>query len=202
MWKPGFHISASHWSWVTWAWREEPWGNLSPATVGCVQGRACQPWKLHGPRLQSAGWSRLLQGEAAVLRWDLEGLWPCQDWGRGPESRPEQLWNINDAVLFHRGSVSISFICSKTYEMRELPRRRSGKESACQCRRWKKTKVQSLGREDPLEEEMATHSRILSWEVLWTEEPGGLLSVGSQRIGHDWAHSLSHTHTLRHIHTH
>ena len=45
--------------------------------------------------------------------------------------------------------------------------------------------VQSLGWEDPLEEEMATHSGILAWEIPWTEEPGGLQSVGSQRVTHD-----------------
>ena len=44
---------------------------------------------------------------------------------------------------------------------------------------------QSLGREDPLEREMATHSSILAWELPWTEESGGLQSMGSQRIGHD-----------------
>ena len=46
------------------------------------------------------------------------------------------------------------------------------------------TWVRSLGREDPLEEEMATHSRILTWKIPWTEEPGGLQSMGSQRGGH------------------
>ena len=44
-----------------------------------------------------------------------------------------------------------------------------------------KMQVQSLGQEDPLEEEMATHSSILAWEILWTEEPGGLQSMGSQK---------------------
>ena len=47
------------------------------------------------------------------------------------------------------------------------------------------TQVQSLGREYPLEEGMATHSNILPWRIPWTEEPGGLLSMESQRIGHD-----------------
>ena len=47
------------------------------------------------------------------------------------------------------------------------------------------TWVQSLGQEDPLEEGMATHSNILAWEIPWTKEPGGLQSMGSQRIGHD-----------------
>ena len=45
--------------------------------------------------------------------------------------------------------------------------------------------VPSLGREDPLEENMATHSSILAWEISWTVEPGRLQSMGSQRIRHD-----------------
>ena len=45
--------------------------------------------------------------------------------------------------------------------------------------------VQSLGQEDPLEEEMATHSSILAWRIPWTEDPGGLQSNGSQRIKHN-----------------
>ena len=53
------------------------------------------------------------------------------------------------------------------------------------------TWVQSLGWEDPLEKEMATHSSILAWRMPWTEEPGGLQSMGSQRVGHDRATSLS-----------
>ena len=44
------------------------------------------------------------------------------------------------------------------------------------------TQVQSLGQKDPLEKEMATHSSILAWEIPWTEEPGGLLSMGSQEL--------------------
>ena len=47
------------------------------------------------------------------------------------------------------------------------------------------TSTQSLGREDPLEKEMATHSCILAWRIPWTEEPGGLQSVGSQRVRHN-----------------
>ena len=47
------------------------------------------------------------------------------------------------------------------------------------------TRVQSLGWEDPLEKEMATHSSILAWKISWTEEAGGLQSMGSQRVRHD-----------------
>ena len=45
--------------------------------------------------------------------------------------------------------------------------------------------VRSLGWEDPLEKEMATHSSILVWKIPWTEEPGGLQSMGSQTVGHN-----------------
>ena len=49
----------------------------------------------------------------------------------------------------------------------------------------RETRVRSLGQEEPLEKEMATHSSILAWRIPWTEEPGRLQSTGSQRIGHD-----------------
>ena len=54
------------------------------------------------------------------------------------------------------------------------------------------TRVGSLGREDPLEKEMATHSNILTWEIPWTEEPGGLQSMGLQRVRHDLATKQQH----------
>ena len=47
------------------------------------------------------------------------------------------------------------------------------------------TQVQYLGQEDPLEEEMSTHSSILAWKIPWTEEPDGLQSLGSQRVRHN-----------------
>ena len=62
-----------------------------------------------------------------------------------------------------------------------LPWRLSGKESACNAG----DQVQSLGREDPLEEGMATYSSILAWRIPGTEEPGGLRSMGLHRVGHD-----------------
>ena len=52
-------------------------------------------------------------------------------------------------------------------------------------REMQETQVQSLGKEDPLEKEMATHSSILAYKIPWTEEPGGLQSIGLQRVGHD-----------------
>ena len=55
----------------------------------------------------------------------------------------------------------------------------------------RETWVWSLGQEDPLEKEMAPHSGILAWRIPWLEEPGGLQSTGLQRVGHNWASSLS-----------
>ena len=55
--------------------------------------------------------------------------------------------------------------------------------------------VWSLGWEDPLEKGTATHSSSLAWRIPWTEEPGGLQSMGLHRAGHDWATSLSLTHS-------
>ena len=60
----------------------------------------------------------------------------------------------------------------------------SGKESDCQGRR-QEMQVRSLGWEDPLEEGLAAHSSILAWRTPWTEEPGGLWSIGSQRVEHN-----------------
>ena len=51
------------------------------------------------------------------------------------------------------------------------------------------TQVQPLGQEDPLEKEMATHSSILAWRLPWTEEPGRLQSMGSQRVRHNWVNN-------------
>ena len=76
---------------------------------------------------------------------------------------------------------------------RELPWWLSWQIICLQCRRpgW----IQSLGWEDPLEKEMATHSSILANGILWTEEPGGLLSIGSYRVGHNWS-DLASMHAL------
>ena len=69
----------------------------------------------------------------------------------------------------------------------------SGKESACHCQ-LHETWVWCLGWEDPLEKEMATHSNILAWKFSWTEEPHRLQSMGSPRVGHDWARTHTQSH--------
>ena len=54
----------------------------------------------------------------------------------------------------------------------------------------RETRIRSLGREDPLEKAMATHSRTLAWKIPWMEEPGRLQFMGSQRVGHNQVTSL------------
>ena len=56
-------------------------------------------------------------------------------------------------------------------------------------------RIWSLGQEGPLEKEMATYSSILAWRISWAEEPGRLQSMGSQRVGHNWATEYKHTTT-------
>jgi len=67
-----------------------------------------------------------------------------------------------------------------------------GKESPSKQKTW----VRSLGQGDPLKKEMATSSSILAWEVLWTEDPGGLQSMGLQRVGHELANKQQQITTL------
>ena len=97
-------------------------------------------------------------------------------------------------LLMFSNSVSVSSLLG-------LPRWLSGKESTCQCRRCsQETWIQSLGRQDPLEKGMATHPSILAWRIIWTEEPGGLQSMGSESQTRLSASTRAHTHT--HTHTH
>ena len=72
-----------------------------------------------------------------------------------------------------------------------FPGGRTGKEPACRCSRHETDSTPGSGR--PPEEGMATHSSILAWRIPWTEEPGGLLSMGWQRVGHNWG-DLARTH--------
>ena len=73
----------------------------------------------------------------------------------------------------------------------------SGKEPACQCRRCKRQGSvpgkNGFPSKDPLEEGMAAHSSLLAWRIPWTEEPGSLRSIESQRVRHDWS-DLAPTH--------
>ena len=76
----------------------------------------------------------------------------------------------------YKGKHQIQDVSSR---VKGFPGAASDKEPACQCRR-----LEGRGF-SPLEDGMATHSSILAWRIPWTEEPGGLWSIGSQRVGHD-----------------
>ena len=78
-------------------------------------------------------------------------------------------WSCVPSLLFTWGQTMVGFPCSSI-----------GKESACSA-----GDLGSLGWQDPLEKEMATHSSVLSWKISWTKDPGGLQSTGSQRVRHD-----------------
>jgi hypothetical protein len=62
------------------------------------------------------------------------------------------------------------------------------------------TRVQSLGREDPLAKGMATHSSILAWSISWTEDPSGLQSMGSSRVGHDCETNILKKISAKYVH--
>ena len=73
------------------------------------------------------------------------------------------------------------------------------KKSTCRCSNMQEMWVRSLGREDPLEEEMAVHSSTLAWRIPQTEEPGGPQSMGSQRVRHGCATERAHSRCQRNL---
>ena len=121
------------------------------------------------------------------------------DWTIAWGSREIAIFKIRQFCVYMFAPFYTSFLnCSKS--LKGLPRWRkmiknlpanAGDAGGKVPRRSQPKEVWSLGWEDPLEDEMATHSSTLAWEIPWTEEPGGLQSMGSQRVGHDW--STEHT---------
>ena len=85
----------------------------------------------------------------------------------------------------HRSWLSLQEPCSLFLPQFPVAQRLKHLPSMQETRDW------SLGQVDPLEKEMVTHSSNLAWRIPWTEKPGRLQSMGSQRVGHDWATSLS-----------
>ena len=79
------------------------------------------------------------------------------------------------------------------FHPRFLPHMSSVAQTVKPLSTMRETRVRSLGWEDPLEKEMAIHSSTIAWKISWTEEPGRLESMGSQRVRHDWVTSHSHS---------
>ena len=96
-------------------------------------------------------------------------------------------WWPSFPSVFPCGSICVSLSASKFLLL--ISRWLSGKESACQCRRPKRRGFDLCIGKDPLQKEMAGHSSIPVWKIPWTEESGRPQSMGSQRVGHDWAHT-------------
>ena len=112
------------------------------------------------------------QGGMRLLSWC--GQRPLMSW-----SRPQR-WGP--------GSVGISQICLSLATVSQ--RSSLVAQTVKSLLAVQETRVRSLGWEDPMEKEMATHSSILAWKIPWMEEFGRLQSMGSQRVRHDWATSL------------
>ena len=93
--------------------------------------------------------------------------------------RPAPVLRLNENK-FHRSKNTVIFSQSYSASGASLVAQRVKNLPKVQG-----TQVPSLGQEDPLEKEMATHSSIFAWKIHWTEEPGGLQSMGSQRVRHD-----------------
>ena len=108
-------------------------------------------------------------GNMVLFKWHRGPKW---DSGRAPACSLGNLLKIENC-MGRRGCFSSGSTAKNPLAMQE-------------------TWVQSLGWEDPPEEDLATHSSVLAWRIPWTEEPGGLQYMRSQRIGHDWSDVAQH----------
>ena len=99
----------------------------------------------------------------------------------GGDGIPVELFQI---VKDDAGKVLHS-TCQQIWKTQQWPRASLVAQRLKRLPGMRETRVRSLGREDPLEKEMATHSSTLAWKIPWREEPGMLQSMGSQRVGHD-----------------
>ena len=114
-------------------------------------------------------WGQACQTGAQVLR-------------HRPSDRTEFQWAQIFFFLLLKGGYSQWSASSIAQWVKNLPAMQGTQE----------TQVWSLGQEDPLEKEMVTHSNMLAWRIPWTEEHGGLQSLGSQRVRHNWATKPCH----------
>ena len=125
--------------------------------------------------VQSLGWEDPLEKAQAthssILAWRIP--WTVYPWGC-KESDTTEVYNV------------VCSACERAFQVAQMIKNQPANAGAAG------DMVQSLGREDPLEQEMVTHSSVLAWEIPWTEEPGGLQSVGHKES--DTTESTEHTH--------
>ena len=141
-------------------------------------------------RVWSLGWEDSLEKEMATHSSTIAWKIPRTEEPGGLQSMGLQRVGHDWATSLLL-SLFINYLC--------LPRWYSGQESASQCSRWKRLRFNPWVQKNCLEKEMATHSSTLAWKIPWTEDPGGLQSMGLQRVGHYWAcaraRARTHTHT-------
>ena len=153
--------------WRDWCWS---WNSNTLATWCGVLTHLRRPWY----------WEKLRAGREEHNRGDgwmaspTQWTWVLVDsgswwWTR----RPGVLWFMGLQRVRHCWATELNWTVVK--------------ESTCPLQKMQEMQLQFLGWKDSLEKEMATHSSILTWEIPWTVEPGRLQSMGSQRIGHNWA---------------
>ena len=147
---------------------------IQPSTgfvFGMWVGREQHSWKQFKCYQPSSGWLHPVNSTKGGEDHGAGMQWPLCSQALRPRSRAA--WPHCLLCSLPRAAVT------------RLPGDANGKEPTCNAG---DTRVRSLGRKDPLEEEIAAHSRILAYEIPWAEEPGGLQSTGSQRVGHGWVH--------------
>ena len=135
-------------------------------------GRLTKKWKLRPWDSLVSGYGKLLDSNLWYER--RKGMYKCKD--------KYMLYWIVKEILW--------LLKYPPHTLWGFPGGISGKEPASRCRR-REIQLQSLGREDPLEEGMATHSSVLAWRITWTEETGKVQSIGSHPYNIIlWSHSL------------
>ena len=112
----------------------------------------------------------------------MQGFWNCLNLkGKGKSHL------INEWGMRYEMNVVNIYMFRKSYFRKKGFPSGSAAKSPPAMQELQKVWIWSLGREDPLEEGMATHSSILAWRISWTEKPGRLQSRGSQKVGHHWS---------------
>ena len=170
------------------------WVPLPSPTCLCRRCKRCG----FDPGVSKIPWSRTWQPTPVFLPgkshgWTVHGITKSQTWLSNwahTQSSSYGFFYVKCVFSFLSNIQSLpkGFLLCPLFAQASLVAQRLKRLPA----RWE-TWVQSLGQEDALEREMATHSSIPARRIPWREEPGGLQSTGSQRVGHDWSTSLTHS---------